>query len=197
MLFRLAVEANRRGDHARARVLCDESLGRHRNTSGDAQVLRLLGDIAFTEGRGEEALDLLRESARLAGEVGFRWWRISSRTAFAEYAIQLGKTQEARLAAREALEESRSIGDRQSIVYALATIAWLAAVTGRDAEAGRLWGAIEAEVERAPVGQWEGERDQYAGHVLAAAGAKFERGRAEGRAMTLDSAVDHVLDSID
>jgi tetratricopeptide (TPR) repeat protein len=194
MLFRLAVDARRRGDYARTRALCDESLGLHRNASGEAQVLSLLGEIAFAEGRGEEALDLLRESARLAGEVGFRWWRISSLSAFAEYAIQLGKTQEAGVAARQALEESRSIGDRQSIIYALALIAWLAAVTGRAAEAGRVWGAIEAEVERAPVGQWEGERDHYAGHVLAAAGAEFERGRAAGRALILDGVVDRILD---
>ena len=44
-------------------------------------------------------------------------------------------------------------------------------VDDRDfARAGRLWGAVEAEEERAPVGQWENERGTYEGRVLAHAG---------------------------
>ena len=64
-----------------------------------------------------------------------------------------------------------------------------------DAEhAGRLWGAIEAEAERGRIGQWEeGERDEYADHLLPVAGPEFDRGVAAGRALTLAGAVQYAL----
>jgi hypothetical protein len=61
-------------------------------------------------------------------------------------------------------------------------------------EAGRLWGAIEAEAERGRIGQWEeGEREEYAQHVAPAAGPDFDRGFREGRALPLDRAVEYAL----
>jgi predicted ATPase len=196
MLFRLAVEANRQGDRSRARALCDESLSLHRSMSGEAQVLSLLGDIAFAEGKGGEALRLLRESARLAGEAGFRWWRNHALATLAEYALRIGKPDDARGAAREALADSQSIGDRQGMIYGIALLAWVAVEKGREEEAGRLWGAIQADVERAPVGQWESERDEYAERVVASS-ASFERGRADGQRLTLSQAVEEGLVAID
>jgi predicted ATPase/class 3 adenylate cyclase len=196
MLFRLAVEANRQGDHSRARALCDESLSLHRSMSGEAQVLSLLGDIAFAEGKGEEALRLLRDSARLAGEAGFRWWRKNALVTLAEYAVRMGKPDDARGAARDALADSQSIGDRQGMIYGIALLAWVAVGQGREEEAGRLWGAIEADVERAPVGHWENERDDYAQRVVASS-AGFERGRADGHQLSLSQAAEEGLSAID
>ena len=69
------------------------------------------------------------------------------------------------------------------------------AIEHEDTErAGRLWGAIETEEARAPMGQWEIEREAYAAPLLRRAGAGFERGRALGRTLSLDEVVKQALD---
>ena len=192
VLFRLAVEANRAGDSDRARALCGESMSLHPTTWGQAEVLDLLGTIAFHEGRGDEALDLLEESARLAGEAGSVWAQAHSLLGYADCALRLGRCAAAAPAVRESLAISRPIGDRQWVVYGAAVLAWVAVEEDRAEDAGRLWGALEAEVERAPVGQWEDERDDYATHIVRTT-PDFERGRAEGRRMSLDAALEDAL----
>jgi hypothetical protein len=196
MLFRSAVDAQMRGDPLRARALCDESLAMHRSKTGEAQVLRLLADLAFAEGRGGEALGLLEESARLADEAGFRWWRNNALLTFAEYALLLGRAHEAYDPARQALAGAQTIGDRQGVVYGTAIAAWIAVEQGRAEDAGRLWGALEAEVDRAPVGQWENERDEYANRVVRES-PDFERGRAAGGRMSMEQAIGVTLGPID
>jgi hypothetical protein len=56
-----------------------------------------------------------------------------------------------------------------------------------------LWGALEAEAERAPLGQWESEKEEYANGVLVAHGAEFDLAYAQGRALSLDAAVAEAL----
>jgi tetratricopeptide (TPR) repeat protein len=192
LLFRIAVDTYRLGDSARARALCDESLGLHHSVSGEAQVLRLLADISFAEGRGQEALDLLERSARLAAEVGFSWWRLGALQEYAEYAIRLGRFDDAPAPLHESLELARSIDDRQHIAYGLTALAWLAAETGRLEDSGVLWGTLEAEAERMPFGQWEQDRDGYAAHIVRAT-PEFERGRERGRLLSLQQVLDEAL----
>ena len=115
--------------------------------------------------------------------------------AIAECALELGRTDKAVPRARASLALAREIGDRQGTVFALALLAW-AATEQRDlARAGRLWGALEAEEVRGPVGQWEDERETFAGRVLGNDGAEFERGREAGRQLSLEAAVDEALGS--
>ena len=78
-----------------------------------------------------------------------------------------------------ALELASEIGDRQSMVYSLAHLARTRRSNGGRARAGLLWGALEAEAERAPLGQWETEKEEYANGVLAAHGAEFDRAYAQ------------------
>ena len=87
--------------------------------------------------------------------------------------------------------------ERQRTVFSLARIAGIAARHEDSTRAGRLWGAIEAEEARGPIGVWERQRDELAAPVLAVSGAEFERGRAAGRRLTLDEAVAYALASID
>jgi predicted ATPase len=192
MLGRLAIEAIRCGDRARARVLCDQSLRLNPSGSSKALVLSLLGDIAFSDGRGDEALDLLAQSAELAGHVGFRWWRSRALLKMAEYALELGRPEIAASAVRHGIADSRAMGDRQQLIYGLGLAAWVAAMKGQTGPAGRLWGALEAESERAPVGRWELDRDRYATHVMDAT-PEFDRGRSDGRSLALDDAVEIAL----
>jgi hypothetical protein len=112
----------------------------------------------------------------------------------AECALSLGRTDEGQERAIRALAINREIGSRQWMLFSLATLAWATAQTGDAERAGRLWGAIEAEAERGRIGQWEeGERDEYAAHLLPVAGPEFDRGVATGTAMPLDDAVEYAL----
>ena len=79
------------------------------------------------------------------------------------------------------------------MVYGLAHLARTSAVERRPARAGLLWGALEAEAERAPLGQWEIEKEEYANGVLVAHGAEFDRAYAQGRALSLEAAVAEAL----
>jgi len=78
--------------------------------------------------------------------------------------------------------------DRKGVVYELGLLAEIDAKTRQRHRAGVLWGAAEAERERAPAGRWlhgavEPER------VLALADSEFEEGRALGRELSLDEAM--------
>ena len=76
----------------------------------------------------------------------------------ADWALEQGDLEAATGAVKESLRLSREIGDRISIVFALARLARLAAEGGELVQAGRLWGAVEAEEERGSLGAWDGER---------------------------------------
>jgi len=193
MLLRGAIEAHRSGDRTLARTLCEEGLGLDRSAAGRAQALNTLANIAFDEGRTEEALDLLDESARLAGGIGNGWLQSHSLLSRAEYGLMLGRPEDAQPALREALAIARSIGDRQWMLWGVALAAWAACEEGRLSRAGMLWGALEAESERAPVGQWEkGERDTFVARIVRNV-PEFEQAAPEGRRLTLAETVELAL----
>jgi tetratricopeptide (TPR) repeat protein len=193
MLLRMAVDESRRGDGARAKQLLEESLSLWNSPFNEAQVALQLGSILFREGRTEEALELADRSARLSHEIAFVWWEKNALETGAEFALTLGRVEYACERAVAGVALAHAIGDRQGIVYGLGLLAWGAAAAGEAERAGRLWGAIEAEAARGPIGQWEAERDDYAARVLPVAGADFDRAVEAGRRMTLDDAVAHAL----
>jgi hypothetical protein len=95
------------------------------------------------------------------------------------------------------------MNDRAHAVEALAMLASVAGRRGEAYRAGWLWGAIEAEESRGPIGAisppvspwrgWEPERERYLVHVEAVKGPEFERGRREGLGATLDEAQSAVI----
>ena len=126
-------------------------------------------------------------------ELGFIWWQAGMLAASADCKLELGRADEAEADAREGLVLTTEIWDRRATVYLLTLFAWAAAVRGDVRRAGQLWGAVEAEAGRAPVGQWEAERELYAGRVLTAAGPELTRAREEGRRWSLERAVEEAL----
>ena len=196
LAHRLAGEAMRLGDLAKARALSDESLAtqrRHGSPSGEAMALGLLGAVEAAEGRVDDAIDLALRSAALAGDVGFTWWQVHQLYHACEWSFELRRVREAEEHARAALQLAHQIQDRQMTIYTLALLARAAAMQHLPERAGRLWGAIEVEEARGPVGQWESEREDYATPVLLKLGPDLARGRAAGRALSLDEAVEHAL----
>ena len=184
------------GDVAGARALINESRDINRRVgsrSTEAMTLGLLGEIAWGEGRSDEALDLAGRSGEAAAEVGFTWWQMHQLYHGCEWSLELGRTDEAEAYAREALRLAAAIHDRQLTVYLLALLAATAAARGELEKAGAVWGAVEAEEARGRIGQWETERGVYAARVLEYEGEAFDRRRAEGRRMTLPDAVEYAL----
>ena len=199
LLHRLALEAKRTGDIALATRLYDEAaaVGGDERYVPDRYVGKLFeAELAFNAGKTEEALELLRRGADLAGQAHDTWWRADLLINLADYALGLDRLDDVGAASREALALSRDIGHRQSIVYALSLLAREAASRGLGTRAGRLWGGLEAEVDRGgPVGQWEGEQGAERGRVATVAGLAFEVGVVEGRQLSLDGVIAEALAS--
>jgi non-specific serine/threonine protein kinase len=195
-LHRLAVGAITAGDLIQGRQLLDECLAmceRRPNAKLVADSFVKLGSIAWREGNQERALELWAEGASRCEKVGFTWMQAIAVHAVANAADQLGRTDLARQRAPEALRLCRECDDRQLTLYALALVARLAAKDGQADQAGRLWGAIEAEESRGPVGHWDSERDQELASAMTTPSPEFEHGRSAGRWLTLDEAVEYAL----
>ncbi len=193
MLLRIAVDESRRGEGGEAKRLLEESLSLWKSPFNEAQVALQLGNIVFREGRSEEALELADRAARLSHEIDFVWWETNALLNGAEFALTLGRVEYARERAVSGLALAHSIGDRQGTVFGLCLLAWAAAEAGDAERAGRLWGAIDAEAGRGPIGQWEAQRDDYAAHLSGVTGADFDHGFETGRRMALDDAVAYAL----
>jgi predicted ATPase/class 3 adenylate cyclase len=195
LLQRLADVALGRGDVPDGRRLAQESLAGCRQTGyrkGEAYVLWTLAEIAKAEGDLDAALALLHDSRRTADGTGFRWWVSGMSARIAALALELGRVDDARRSALEALALSRAINDRKGLVYEIGLLAEVNAKAGDQRLAGTLWGAAEAESERTWTGRWlhgtvEPER------VLAHADDEFELGRTAGRELALEDAVARAL----
>jgi tetratricopeptide (TPR) repeat protein len=200
MLFRLGNSAFYRGDNERAGELATESLALSREVDyavAESQALELAGEVEYAMGNREAGAELIEQSANLAGDIGFPWWRSRMLRKLVDCMLELGRTSDAEAAADESLRLMNEIGDRQMMVFALARLARIAAESGREEHAGLLWGSIEAEEDRRGMGAWAKEKDRLGAPVLAHAGAGFARGRDKGRLLAFDEAVGRALEERD
>src|SRR3954447_20746871 len=195
MLHRIGISTMQLDDREKARELLEESLATFRRLGskrGEAEGIGALGYLAQTNEDYERAIDLYARSAELSGQVGFTWWQVGMLANLAECLLELGRPEEAEAPGRESLAHAQAIGDRQSKITAIALLAATAVAQHDPVRAGRLWGALEAEEARGPVGQWETMRPEYAERVLAA-GPEFSRACEEGRQVPFERAVEEAL----
>ncbi len=196
MLHRLAVDAVRVEDFERGRALTEEARAmteRLGDARGEALALATLGSISKEEGDTDRAIELLTESAEVAGEAGFVWWQGGRLLDLAEIAVELNRPEDAQRWLRDGLTVLLPLRDRQLLVWGLAMLAATEAEHGRTERAGELWGAVEAEEQRGVIGQWESHREEYERRVFAYADPKLEAGREAGRTLTLEDAVERAL----
>jgi predicted ATPase/class 3 adenylate cyclase len=198
LLFRIAYDEFRRGNYDAARALVAEGLDIHKRLgirADEAQSLTLMAELAKVDGDPSQALALYKQSAERARESGFLWWLQSTLLSVVELTVEIGDLDDARAPLRESLELSRKILDRQGGVYALAVLAALEAMKRDPYRAGLFWGAVEADEQRGPIGQWEtsGDRDTYSAAVFALDGDDLQRGLEEGRVLSLDDALDQAI----
>jgi tetratricopeptide (TPR) repeat protein len=198
LTYRLGLLALELGHPGRARPLLEQSraafeaIGSRR---GQAQTIGAFGSLAHAEGNTALAATLYQHSATLAGQIGRTWWQARMLTKLADVALADEQHQDVTRWARQALLLARQIGNRQTIVYALAQLAAAAAAKNDRWRAGRLWGAIEADEARAPIGIWESAREPLAYRVLGLATPELERGLQQGRCFSLDEAVVDALEA--
>jgi predicted ATPase/class 3 adenylate cyclase len=199
LLHRLAIHAMFSGDLERARALVGESQSlheRHGDTWGLAQTVGTLGAIARDEGDLEHASALVMESARLAEEVGVAWWHTGMILELAALSLRADKVDDAHIKARDGLGLAQQVNDYGGRVMGVGLLACLAGVGGEPDRAGRLWGAIQDDHVRAPLGGWPRHRATCEARLLASCGgAEFDAAVAAGRHLSLDDAVALALDA--
>jgi hypothetical protein len=165
---------------------------RNPNAKLESDAVSKLAWAKETEGDLEGALELYEDAARLCGEAGSTWIQAASILSAADILSELGRPGgEER--AREGLELFRQLRDRRGSLYALARLARYAAMDGRVARSGRLWGALETEETRAPVGYWTFDRDEFERAIVVEGDAGFETARAAGRRLSLAEATEYAL----
>lgn len=124
---------------------------------------------------------------------GWAWGEALSLASLVELALDADDVAAADVHARECLCASVDLGDPITIVGALGASVLVALADGRAERAGVLWGAVEAEEQRAFLGRWAHERAVFARQVAEAACAELETGRAAGRRMGVEEAVAYAL----
>jgi tetratricopeptide (TPR) repeat protein len=192
---RLGVSALTAGDLSRARELLEASLAtcrRHPDLKLEGDATLRLADVERREGDIERALELFERSILLLRQGDHNWILVNALQNSAELLHELGDARRADERARESLRLAHELVDRQSVAFSLTLLAQLATASGGVERAGCLWGAVEAEAERAPIGLWERGRDRHAAQIVRDDPA-FERGRAEGHRLSLDDAVEYAL----
>jgi predicted ATPase/class 3 adenylate cyclase len=200
LLVRLAIVARYKGELERSARLASEALERARagdNRRDEAMALDNLAMVAFEQGDLELGLDLVHDSASVAESIGFSWWRGVALLSAAEWLIRRGDPKAARRELREGLSALAAVPDLVNLPIALATGAAIAAAEGDAMRAGTLWGAVEAAGDREPRPTTAGTLRECAPLIEPVRGTDFERGRAYGRELSLDAAVEYALATID
>ena len=188
---------------ARSTRRCSASVSARRTgfQRGEAQALTALGYLALLRDRDpNRALVLLEEAAAIAEEAGFRWWLAGICSDIALVLLEARRPAAAEPWACRSLELTSGIRDRRGVVVGLALLAEIAAEAGRHERSGRLWGAVESELERAPLSMftiWLYRDLRSDWRAAAADDPAFEHGRAAGRELALDAAVSACLASVD
>jgi tetratricopeptide (TPR) repeat protein len=142
LLFVASTLANLRFDYEPARSMGEESLALFRRLGDDegiAYALGTVGLVALGQGRHEEAIVLLQESAGSHLRAGERWGACGLLSFAGTASLALGDLDRARSLAGRALSLAREIGSKDSSYIALYTLAAIALDEGDHAHAVELF----------------------------------------------------------
>ena len=196
VLDRLAAPYGMLGDPEKARELAEESLALLR-ALGDGRASRYpLAKVAADEyrrGDRERGIALTEEALELAREAGDSWWAAGLLHELASMAWEQGDAARATALTRECVSLGHELRNAWTLVYGLGLLAVLAATEGAGARTGRLWGAVEALEESGEAKLDPESRSRYEEVVFTARDEELDAGRVEGRAMSLDQAVEVAL----
>ena len=161
--------------------------------TGLAIIARDAGNESLARAHHEEALSLHRAARNPQGIA-------QSLIALGSLSLDAGATEPARTCFVESLEIGRDLGFRETVAAGLAGLAELAAVDGQPDRALRLGGAADTVrnsngLVMTPAEHARHERLMQPAHLAlgeAAAAAAWE----EGRAMSLDEAIEYALATV-
>ena len=122
-------------------------------------------------------------------------WGLAARLhGFGDQALERGDASEATRLYRESLEIGLQLKDDMQLVYCLAGLAAVGTQRGRLDQAARLWGSVIAFEQTSGTPLHDAERQRYErvlGELERESGTSADF--AEGKAMTLDEAVEYAL----
>ena len=191
------------GDYAAGRALQEESLAIMRelgNRGGVASSLGNLGNVAISQGEFASARALLEESLSIMLEIDDRSGIARCLLSLGDTAHGQGNYLDAGALRREGLAILWEVGERGSaIAYSLEGLAAVEAALNSALRAARNWGAAERLREESRSSQQPRNRVSYEERVVAARAAladdaAFERAWKEGRALTLEQAIELALE---
>jgi non-specific serine/threonine protein kinase len=198
LLMNLGTVAIEQSDYPVGRALLEETLSIYRKIGDQwyiATSLANLGESIFLQGDYPAARALYEESLAIYRELGNRWCIARVLTNIGEVACEQGDFASAKGMHHESLQIKRELGDRQGIAMSLEHVgAVLAATTSV-----RVLGAAERLREEIGSPMFPYQRTQYDRRVAAAReaisdDAAFDRAWQEGRALTLEQAIELVLE---
>jgi len=196
----LGLLAYYRGNYAQAQALCEEALALQREQHdkfGIAASLNSLALVACGQGNYEQAGALCEESLIVSREISDKGAMARSMNILGRVAYHHGEYERGGALLKESLALFRDMRDKLSIircVEGLAGVAWACRLSER---AARMFGAAQGLRESIsaalPLAD-QLELDQNVTAVRSQMGKKaFAAAWAEGRAMTLEKAIEYAL----
>jgi tetratricopeptide (TPR) repeat protein len=165
-----------------------------------AVMLNFLAVAWLNQGDHSRAKRLAERGLALSQEVGHKSATSTILYVLARLAQAEHNHEQARRLFEEGLTYSAEVGDMTQVAYCLEGLAAIAASENRLVWAARVWGAAEALLETIEITArpYAPDRSLYQEQVAAASSRLDEqtwvKGWTEGRAMTLEQAVDYALD---
>jgi non-specific serine/threonine protein kinase len=193
------------GEYESARSLFEQSLEwarKHNIPAMMAFALMPLGELARLRGDYANAGALYAECAQLRRQMGMKGGLANSLINLGQVVLHEGDHIRARALFEEVLAIFRQLEWGDWLVDALAGFAGVAGVAGKHKQAARLFGAVEAacetsgtKIDHAQIDRPDQmEYDRIIARVRAQLDeATFNAAWAEGRAMTLEQAIEYAL----
>lgn len=188
------------GDRAAARSFFEQSLEiarRAKFPNGISFNLGSLASIAFLEGDYAAATQMYKECAQIRRQMRHRTNLAGTLIRLGEVALCVNDPVRARASFAESFALWRELEDVEGQIWALDGFAGVAGVTHRYVQAARLFGAVEALSKAMGFAIPPLPQMVYAPMIDAARSqlgeSKFDALWAEGRAMSLEQAIDLAL----
>ncbi len=200
LLYELGVTACYQSDREQAATLLEESLTLFRATGyqwGIAAALMRLGEVRMRRGHTRLAASLWEESLALFRTLGDEWGQAFSLGGLGDAARLQGDYGRALTLFQQSMMLSFKSSAKLDVAFKLEALAALQVAQGQPERAIRWWGAAQAlrEAIQAPLPpSYQSDYDSSLNAARAQLGeTAFETLRAEGRAMTLEQALEEVL----
>ncbi len=200
LLDNLGMAAEMQGNYERAKTFFEEGLVLRReaaNSPAIAGSLLNVGRIRLFLGDYECATQLLAESLTLNRELRDEWNAAWSLMHLGLVALMQGQAEQSQAMFRESLPCFQAMSDSLGTNYVMLGLAAVAVMQDQPAHATRLFGATQVLGEASHFQLAPGHSALYEHYVTQTQGlldaAAFDAAWAEGRAMTLEQAIDFAL----